>query len=48
MDLRTFSEDELFLTAIRAEVDAKEIYSKLANGVKNAYLKDKHIENIWK
>ena len=41
MDLRTFNEDELFLSAIRSEVDAKEIYSKLADGVKNAFLKDK-------
>jgi rubrerythrin len=41
MDLRTFNEEELFLTAIKAEVDANEIYSKLADGVKNAYLKDK-------
>jgi len=41
MDLHTFSEEELFLTAIRAEVDANKIYSKLADGIKNAYLKDK-------
>jgi rubrerythrin len=41
MDLRTFSEEELFLSAIRSEIDAKDVYSKLADGVKNAFLKDK-------
>lgn len=41
MDLRTFSEEELFLSAIRSEVDAKDVYSKLADGIKNAFLKDK-------
>ena len=41
MDLQTFSEEELFLSAIRSEVDAKDVYSKLADGVKNAFLKDK-------
>jgi rubrerythrin len=41
MDLRIYNEDELFLTAIKAEVEAYEIYSKLADGVKNAFLKDK-------
>ena len=41
MDLRIYNEEELFLTAIKAEVEANKIYSKLADGVKNAYLKDK-------
>ncbi len=41
MDLRTFNEEELFLTAIRAEIDSKGVYDKLAEGVKNAFLKDK-------
>lgn len=41
MDLRTFNEEEIFLSAIKSEVEAKSIYSKLADGVKNAFLKDK-------
>jgi len=41
MDLRTFNEEEIFLSAIKSEVEAKAIYSKLADGVKNAFLKDK-------
>lgn len=41
MDLRTYSEEELFFTAMRAEIDSSVVYSKLAGGVKNAFLKDK-------
>ena len=41
MDLITFNDEELFLTAIRAEVDSNKVYSKLADGVKNAFLKNK-------
>jgi rubrerythrin len=41
MDLSTFTEEELFLTSIKAEIDANDIYLKLADGIKNAYLKDK-------
>lgn len=41
MDLSNYNKDELFLTAIKSEVEANEVYSKLADGVKNAFLKDK-------
>ena len=41
MDLITYNEEELFLTAIRAELDSNNVYTKLAEGVKNAFLKDK-------
>jgi rubrerythrin len=41
MDLRTFNEEELFLTAIKAETESNKVYSMLADGVKNAFLKDK-------
>lgn len=41
MDLKPFIEEEIFLSAIKSEVDARDIYSKLADGVKNAFLKDK-------
>ena len=41
MDLTKYSEKDLFLTAMRNEIDAGAIYSKLAEMVKNAYLKDK-------
>ena len=41
MDLTSFKEDEIILTAIKAEVDSQELYSRLADGVKNAYLKGK-------
>lgn len=41
MDLSSFSEEEIFISAIKSEVDANYIYTKLADVVKNAYLKDK-------
>ncbi len=41
MDLKKFSDEELFLSAMKAEVDRKEKYTELADGVKNAFLKDK-------
>jgi rubrerythrin len=41
MDLSSYTEEEIFLSAIRSEVDAWNIYSMLAEGVKNAFLKDK-------
>lgn len=41
MDLITYNEEELFFTAIRAEVDSNNVYAQLAVGVKNAFLKDK-------
>ncbi len=41
LNLNPYKEEDLFLTAIKAELEANNIYSKLAAGVKNAYLKDK-------
>jgi len=41
MDLSDYKKDELFLTAIKSEIEANKIYSDLADGVKNAFLKDK-------
>ncbi|MCK5251526.1 MAG: ferritin family protein [Thermoplasmata archaeon] len=38
MDLDQYSTEDLILTALKAEVGAKEVYSTLADGVKNAYL----------
>ena len=39
MDLGQYSTEDLILTALKAEVGAKEIYRTLATGVKNAYLR---------
>jgi rubrerythrin len=39
MDLDKYSTEELILTALKAEVEAKEVYTTLAGGVENAYLK---------
>ncbi len=39
MDLEQYSTEDLILTALKAETGAKEVYSTLAGGVKNAYLK---------
>ena len=39
MDLDQYSTEDLILTAIKAEVGAYQVYSTLAEGVKNAYLK---------
>jgi rubrerythrin len=41
MDLSNYKKDELFLTAIKSEIEANTVYSNLAEGVKNAFLKDK-------
>jgi rubrerythrin len=41
MDLSNYKKDELFLTAIKSEIEANKIYSELADSVKNAFLKDK-------
>lgn len=41
MDLSSFSKEELFLSAIKSEVDSNKVYSELAESVKNAFLKDK-------
>jgi rubrerythrin len=39
MDLGEYSTEDLILTALKAEVGAKAVYSELAEGVENAYLK---------
>jgi rubrerythrin len=39
MDLGNYSTEDLILTALKAEVEAKAVYTALAGGVKNAYLK---------
>jgi rubrerythrin len=41
LDLSSYSEEEIFAYAIKAEIDANFIYSKLADAVKNAFLKDR-------
>ncbi len=39
MDLDQYSTEDLILTALKAEVGAREVYNTLADGVSNAYLK---------
>jgi rubrerythrin len=41
MDLSNYSEEDLILSAFKSEVDAKDVYSKLAERVKNYFLKEK-------
>ena len=41
MDLSKYTEEDLLLSAIKSEVDSKEVYSKLADMVKNFFLKDR-------
>jgi len=41
MDLEKYSMEEVFLSALKSEVEAKRIYSLLAERIKNAYLKDR-------
>jgi rubrerythrin len=41
MDLARFSKEELFLSAIKSEVDSHEVYSMLSDSVRNAFLKDR-------
>jgi rubrerythrin len=41
MDLARFSKEELFLSAIKSEVDSREVYSRLSDSVRNAFLKDR-------
>jgi rubrerythrin len=41
MDLSKYSEEDLLLSAIKSEVDSKEVYSTLADIVKNFFLKDR-------
>jgi rubrerythrin len=41
MDIDKFTVEDLLLAAIKSEQESKEVYSKLAGRVKNAFLKDK-------
>lgn len=41
MDLTEYKMDDLLLAAIKSEIGANEVYTMLAGGVKNAFLKDK-------
>lgn len=40
-DLKKYDMEDLLLTAMKAEVDAQGVYRKLAEGVKNAMLRDR-------
>ncbi len=41
MDLSKYNLEEIIISAIKSEVEANEVYSKLAEKVKNAFLKEK-------
>jgi rubrerythrin len=41
MDLDKFSNAEIFLAGIKAEIGAQEVYTALAKSIENAYMKDK-------
>jgi rubrerythrin len=41
MDLSRYSMEELILTALRSEIEAKEFYTKLSGIVENSFLKDR-------
>lgn len=41
MDLSSYSLEDVFLSAIKSEVESKTVYSKLAGSVKNAFLKER-------
>ncbi len=41
MELNEYSMDDLLFAAIKSEINANEVYTRLAGGVKNAFLKDK-------
>jgi rubrerythrin len=41
MDLNQYKVEDLILSALRSEIDAKEVYLKIADSIKNAFLKDK-------
>jgi rubrerythrin len=43
MDLGQYSTEDLILTGLKAEVEAKAVYNALAEGVQNAYLKGRLI-----
>lgn len=41
MDLNSYTEEDLILSAFKSEVDSKAVYSKLAERIKNYFLKEK-------
>ncbi len=41
MELERFTLEELLLSALKSEVDSRDIYKKIAASVSNALLKDK-------
>jgi rubrerythrin len=41
LDLKSYSLEDLFLSALKSEVDSNTIYSELAESVKNAFLKER-------
>ena len=41
MDLDKFSNEQIFLAGIKAETEAKAVYTALAKSIENAYMKDK-------
>lgn len=41
MDLKKYTKEEVFLSAMKSEVEAKRIYTMLAERIKNAYMKDR-------
>jgi rubrerythrin len=41
MDLSSYSIEELILAAMKSEIDARDFYVKVSEGVKNALLKDR-------
>ncbi|MEW5937650.1 MAG: ferritin family protein [Candidatus Thermoplasmatota archaeon] len=57
MNLQNYTLEEIFLAAIKSEVESRDAYADLANGVKNAFLRerlrflsgeeDRHREFLW-
>jgi rubrerythrin len=41
MDLSGLSKEELFVSAIKSEVESREVYSRLSESVRNVFLKDR-------
>jgi len=41
MDLQKYTKEEVFLSAMKSEVEARRIYTMLAERIKNAYMKDR-------
>jgi rubrerythrin len=41
MDLKKYTKEEVFLSAMKSEIEAQRIYTMLAGRIKNAYMKDR-------